>query len=230
MAATHKLLFASTGGPIESFLVEALRDQGYTVTIASGLDELLQQLRQPVDLLLLNLFAASELEMVRTARSRSTCALIVVGPPRVSQLLVAALECGADDYVQRPFRTDELLARIRARLRRISPSEPTCLQIGQLRLDLGLRLATRNGQTVDLSPFETLLLMTLAGHPGQKHRATGLLEQVWGMRHTHDVELLQTAIHHLRLTIESDASMPEVLLGNLRQGYWLSLQMRDPSP
>jgi two-component system, OmpR family, response regulator MtrA len=229
MAAIHNLLFASIGGPVESFLVEALRDQGYNVLLASGLDELLQQLRQPIDLLLLNLFAASDLEVVRTARSHSTCALIVIGPPRAAQLLVAALECGADDYVQRPFRTDELLARIRARLRRIGRNEPTRLQIGRLHLDLGLRQATRNGQLVDLSPFEILLLTTLAAHPSQKQRASGLLEQVWGARHVQDVELLQTAIHHLRLAIESDASAPEVLCGDLRQGYWLSLQMREAS-
>lgn len=229
MVATHHLVLASAGGPTESFLTTVLTDQGYAVEVVEGLDALVQRLDQSVDLLLLNVFTLQDLVAVEEVRNRSTCAIIVLGPPRSAQMLITALERGADDYVQRPFRTDELLARIRARLRRLNRGGLGELQLGPLSLDLRTRTATLNGQMIELSSFELLLLATLAAHPGQKYRAAALLEQIWGARRVQDIDLLQTAIHHLRLMIEHDPAMPEILCGDVRRGYWLSFRTREVS-
>jgi two-component system, OmpR family, response regulator MtrA len=223
MAATYNLLFASLGGSAESYLLGVLRDEGYQLLVADSVPSLIQALDQQVDLLLFNLFSAADLDAITTARARSSCSIIVLGPPRIAPLLIGALERGADDYVQRPFRTDELLARIRARLRRVQRNEPTSMQLGALRLNLQDRTATVQGQAVDLSSFEFLLLLTLTTHPGQVHRPSALLEQIWGARRTLDVDLLLSAISHLRQLIEHDAHTPQVLCGDLRRGYWVDV-------
>jgi two-component system, OmpR family, response regulator MtrA len=222
MAVTYNLLFASIGGSVESYLLGVLRDEGYHVTVADTPASMKEALAQQVDLLLFNLFATEELEAISTARASSSCAIIVLGPPRTAPLLISALERGADDYVQRPFRTDELLARIRARLRRVNRATATTLQFGALRVNTQDRTATVHDQEVDLSSFEFLLLLTLASHPGQVYRPSALLEQVWGARRALDVDLLLSAIHHLRQLIEREPGAPEILCGDLRRGYWVA--------
>ncbi|NTV62018.1 MAG: response regulator transcription factor [Oscillochloris sp.] len=119
MAFAYTILVAGLGSRIEEFLVPMLAAQGHTVQTAVGAREIFAALEVDFDLLLVDLPSEAELSYLHDLRVACHCALIIIGPPRNDRLLVASLEQGADDYVQRPFRTDELMARIRAQLRRV---------------------------------------------------------------------------------------------------------------
>jgi DNA-binding response OmpR family regulator len=119
MALAYTILVASLGSRADEFLVPVLAAQGHDVHMAVGTHATLAALAVDFDLLILDLPSEHELTYVRELRERCRGAMIVIGPPRNDRLLVSSLEQGADDYVQRPFRTDELLARIRAQLRRV---------------------------------------------------------------------------------------------------------------
>lgn len=118
MALAYTILIGGLGPRIDDFLVPVLLEQGYQVCTAVGSDDLLATLSRTPDLVLLDLPSANELPDFKPVRAACNCALVVVGPARNDRLTVVTLEQGADDYVQRPYRTDELLARIRAQLRR----------------------------------------------------------------------------------------------------------------
>lgn len=119
MAHAYKILIAGLGSRIEDFLVPILAEQGHTVHTAIGPGDTFAALSVGFDMLLIDLPSEHELGHLRELRDRCGCAMLVIGPPRNDRLLVAAIDQGADDYVPRPFRTDELLARIRAQLRRV---------------------------------------------------------------------------------------------------------------
>jgi DNA-binding response OmpR family regulator len=124
MSFSYTILIAGLGSRIEDFLVPVLTGQGHLVHTAIGLAATLESLSEAFDLALIDLPSESEFQYLRDLRATCSCAMIVIGPPRNERLLVAALEQGADDYVQRPFRTDELMARVRAQLRRVQRSRP----------------------------------------------------------------------------------------------------------
>jgi DNA-binding response OmpR family regulator len=124
MSSSYTILIAGLGSRIEDFLVPVLTGQGHLVRTAVGPAAALAALAEAFDLALVDLPSENELGALRDLRDRCGCAMIVIGPPRNERLLVAALEHGADDYVQRPFRTDELMARVRAQLRRVQRSRP----------------------------------------------------------------------------------------------------------
>ncbi|EFO79443.1 response regulator-like protein [Oscillochloris trichoides DG-6] len=119
MALAYTILVASLGSRIEEFLVPILIDQGYAVETSIGPTATLESVGPQIDLLLVDLPSEHELPAFHDLREQTSTSIIVLGPPRNDPLLVAALELGADDYVQRPFRTDELMARVRAQLRRL---------------------------------------------------------------------------------------------------------------
>ncbi|MBX0329280.1 hypothetical protein K2Z83_16520 [Oscillochloris sp. ZM17-4] len=119
MGLAYTILVAGLGSRVEDFLVPVLADQGHIIHTAVGPTAIFATLDTQFDLLLIDLPSEGELGYLRELRDRCGCAMVVFGPARNDRLLVAALEQGADDYVQRPFRTDELLARIRAQLRRV---------------------------------------------------------------------------------------------------------------
>ncbi|MEI7770737.1 MAG: hypothetical protein WCI67_12135 [Chloroflexales bacterium] len=124
MAFSYTVLIASLGSRIEEFLVPVLTGHDYTVRTAVGLAAIFASLDASIDLVLLDLPSEGDLRDLSELRDRCGCAMIVIGPARNNRLLVASLEHGADDYVQRPFRTDELMARVRAQLRRVQRSRP----------------------------------------------------------------------------------------------------------
>jgi DNA-binding response OmpR family regulator len=119
MDIAYTILVAGLGSRVEDFLVPVLDGQGHVVHTAVGPTATFEALTTPFDLILVDLPSENELSSLRELRDRCGCAVMAFGPARNDRLLVAALEHGADDYVQRPFRTDELLARIRAQLRRV---------------------------------------------------------------------------------------------------------------
>jgi len=222
MALAYSLLVAGLGSRIDDFLIPVLDGQGYDVHSAIGRDQLLAALGRDFDLVLLDLPSPTELPQLAEVRAATACPLLIIGPARSDKLLVAALEQGADDYVQRPFRTDELLARIRAQLRRRLRGPADGASFGRLQINPGARQISRAGEPLDLSPEEFALLATLAAQPGFCHPPAFLLEQIWGSAHRGDVALLAATISRLRALIEDDPSAPRLLGGEPATGYWLS--------
>lgn len=221
MALAYSILVAGLGSRVEEFLVPVFASQGYKVQSAIGLSAVLASISHSLDLVLLDVPTAADLDGLAEVRAACTCALMVVGPARNDKLLVAVLEHGADDYVQRPFRTDELLARIRAQLRRRQRGLREPAIFGHFRIDPGARVATLHEAPLDLSPEEFTLLTILAAQPGSRHPAHYLLEQVWGRGQAANTALLLSAIVRLRSLIETNPNSPSLLNGDPSAGYWL---------
>jgi two-component system response regulator MtrA len=133
--------------------------------------------------------------------------------------VVAGLEAGADDYVPKPFKPKELVARIRARLRRIDEPAPEVLHIGDLEIDVTGHKVTRDGVLISLTPLEFDLLVALARAPWQVLTRDVLLEKVWGYRHAADTRLVNVHVQRLRSKIEHDPENPEIVLTVRGVGY-----------
>ena len=136
---------------------------------------------------------------------------------------VRALDMGADDYLAKPFGADELLARIRAVLRRANPAAVASpeLRIGDVVIDLGRRSVARAGREVRLSPTEYALLSELARHAGSVLDHQTLLRAVWGPSHVHERNYLWTFIQRLRQKLEDDPHEPRVIVSAGSRGYRL---------
>jgi two-component system KDP operon response regulator KdpE len=135
---------------------------------------------------------------------------------------VRALDMGADDYLAKPFGADELLARIRAVLRRArspEPEAPRVLVAGDVRVDLGSRTVFRDGHEVRLSPTEYLLVAELARNAGQVMDHRTLLRSVWGPTYAGEMSYLRVFVRRLRLKLEEDPAQPSVIVTVGRQGY-----------
>lgn len=221
MGLAFTILLARLDPGPPSHLIPILIGYGYLVRTAEGSEALLATLSRSIDLVILDLPTSDELPQLQEIRARCLCPLMVIGPGRDDRLLVEALERGADDYVQRPYRTNELLARLRAQLRRRERSLGFSLTFGPLTIDPQARQATRDGEPLDLSPEEFALLATLAARPGYACPASLLLEQVWGQGRRHNTALLLATITRLRALIEADPNAPTILGGSLTQGFWL---------
>ena len=137
--------------------------------------------------------------------------------------VVLGLESGADDYVVKPFKPKELVARVRARLRRGEDVTPELLTIGppdnQIIIDVPAHTVTRNGAEVKLTPLEFDLLVALARKPRQVFTREVLLEQVWGYRHAADTRLVNVHVQRLRSKIEKDPEHPEIVVTVRGVGY-----------
>jgi two-component system KDP operon response regulator KdpE len=159
---------------------------------------------------------------VRTADPR--IALIVVSARDATAEKVAALDLGADDYVTKPFDGDELLARLRAALRRnASPPAEAVVCSGSVEIDLVTRMVRRAGSEIRLPPKEYALLAELARHAGRVLTHRHLLEAVWGKAHGEDVEYLRVAARALRLKLEDDPARPALIRNEPGIGYRLML-------
>ena len=131
---------------------------------------------------------------------------------------MSGLEAGADDYVSKPFKPAELVARVRARLRR-GDNEPEIVTIGDLVIDLAAHSVTRDGEAISLTPLEFDLLLALARKPWQVFSREVLLEQVWGYRHAADTRLVNVHVQRLRSKVEKDPENPEIVLTVRGVGY-----------
>jgi two-component system KDP operon response regulator KdpE len=139
---------------------------------------------------------------------------------------VSALDLGADDYVTKPFDTEELLARVRASLRHrlSSEAERQVVEAGAVKIDLLARLVWREGQEVHVTPKEWDLLAELAKHPGRVLTHQNLLRTVWGPAHVEQTEYLRVAIRALRQKLEAEPSQPVLIVNEPGVGYRLLAQ------
>jgi two-component system response regulator MtrA len=133
--------------------------------------------------------------------------------------VVLGLESGADDYVMKPFKPKELVARVRARLRRTEEEPAELLSIADVVIDVPAHKVTREGGLIALTPLEFDLLVALARKPRQVFTREVLLEQVWGYRHAADTRLVNVHVQRLRAKIEPDPERPEVILTVRGVGY-----------
>lgn len=158
-------------------------------------------------------------EVCRRIRAEALTPIIMLTARTDTVDVVLGLESGADDYVTKPFKPQELVARVRARLRRGDEPEPERLTIGDLEIDVAGHSVTREGRPISLTPLEFDLLVALARKPWQVFTREVLLEQVWGYRHAGDTRLVNVHVQRLRSKIERDPEHPEIVLTVRGVGY-----------
>jgi two-component system, OmpR family, KDP operon response regulator KdpE len=211
---------------IRTLLKATLNRAGYTVVeAASGREALNAKSIDKPDLVLLDLGLPDRdgLELVTLLRAEPRSALIVISARDQTDQKVAALDLGADDYVTKPFDTEELLARVRASLRHrlASEAERQVVEAGPVTIDLLERRVGRSGEDVHLTPKEWTLLSELAKHPGRVLTHDYLLRTAWGPAHVGQTEYLRVAIRALRQKLEDTPSQPRLITNEPGVGYRL---------
>ena len=203
-----RILIAEDEERIVSFLEKGLRSSGYVTTaVFSGTDALAYARDGDFDLLILDLGlpGLDGQEVLRQLRARGERLPVVILTARDGvDDTVAGLEGGADDYMTKPFRFEELLARVRVRLRDDAAPEATVMTQGSLTLDLRTRRAARNGQTVELTAREFTLLETLLRHPDQVLSREQLLSHVWGYDSDPGSNVVDVYVRYLRRKLGAD--------------------------
>jgi two-component system response regulator MtrA len=207
---------------IASSLSRALSSRGYEAPVAGSVAAALEALASgSTDLVLLDLGLpdVDGLTVIGMIRAASSVPIIVLTALDDDPTMVRALDSGADDYVVKPFKPKELVARIRARVRRNDAPGADSLNVGPLTIDVAGHSVTRDGQPVNLTPLEFDLLVCLARKPWQVFTREVLLEQVWGYRHAADTRLVNVHVQRLRSKVESDPENPEIVLTVRGVGY-----------
>ena len=210
---------------IRRLLRGALQRAGYVVLEAADAREALAavDIEKPDAVLLdLGLPDREGMELVPIIKAKGATILIISAREATGEK-VAALDLGADDYVTKPFDTEEVLARIRTALRqKLSASSVTpIVQIGAVVIDLAARRVTRDGSEVHLRPKEYAFLAELARQLGKVVTHTHLLRAVWGPAHEHDLEYLRVAVRSIRKKLEVDPAMPRMIVNEPAVGYRL---------
>jgi two-component system, OmpR family, KDP operon response regulator KdpE len=202
-----------------------LRSAGYAVEAAETMAEALAALAsRPPDALVLDLVLpdGSGVELCEQIRHWSSLPILVLSAVGDEREKVRALDAGADDYVTKPFGSDELLARLRALLRRSADAAGSPLvTIGQLVIDLQDRRVTRAGEEVHLTPIEFDLVRVLAAHQGRLVTHRQLLREVWGPAYGEETHYLRVHVAHIRAKLERDRSRPRYLVTEPGVGYRL---------
>ena len=237
--AAFSLLIAEDQADIRELLTLNLRQAGYDVTaVVDGAAALAAQLDQPRDLLVLDLMmpGLDGLEVCKALRARGSAAPILMLTAKSTELdRVLGLELGADDYLTKPFSLPELLARVKALLRRSelvrrAQAQPApagdSLRNGELRISPAKREVSLRGQLLDLTALEFDLLLHFARHPGQVFSRGQLLDSVWGYSHDGYEHTVTSHINRLRAKMERDPMRPEYILTLRGAGY----KMREPPP
>jgi DNA-binding response OmpR family regulator len=203
-----------------------LEARGYAVlTATDGLQAVELAAAERPDLVLLDIKmpGINGYEACRRIREFSNAPIIMLTAMAEDQDKVLGLDLGADDYVTKPFSVPELLARVRAALRRTQPGQPgpigTIFEAGDLRIDFVQHHVWRQDHEVDLTPTEFRLLVELAKQPGRILVPDYLLEKVWGYGEQGSERLLRQAIHRLRSKIEDDAHHPVYIQTRAGMGY-----------
>jgi two-component system KDP operon response regulator KdpE len=220
----------------DSFMRHALRvslsTRGYVVEEAESGEEGIRMVSEKIiDLVLLdvNMPGMGGVEACQSIRNlRPGLGILMLTVRDSEEIIVAALEAGADDYITKPFRFGELVARMRAverRMRAEAPPSMDILRIGQLEMDLKRRTLKKAGREIRLSPTEFNLLAYLMRRPGVPVSHAKLLRAVWGPEYGRELEYLRTYFKMLRKKIESDPSRPEYIVTD----PWLGYRLQDPS-
>jgi two-component system KDP operon response regulator KdpE len=205
-------------------LRRALVARGYdVVTAADGEDAIAEVEAVMPDLVVLdlNLPGIDGMEVCRRLRGWTSVPILILSVREDERGKVQALDLGADDYLTKPFGVEELLARVRALLRRAHPAEgePPRFEAEDVTIDLGSRRVSRGDRDVHLTKTEWALLETMAEQPGKLLTHRWLLERVWGAGYQEDVEVLRVFVSQLRRKIEPDPARPSLIVTDPGIGY-----------
>jgi two-component system KDP operon response regulator KdpE len=209
-------------------LETTLRGAGYDVETAATAEEgLARAAARPPEAVILDLVLPdrSGVAVCRELRGWTRIPILVLSVVADEREKVEALDAGADDYVTKPFGIDELLARLRAALRRAGPSGEPVLTVGEVAIDLERRLVSVRGEPVQLTPHEFDLLRLFAEHEGKLLTHRAVLREVWGPAYQSETHYLHVYVSKLRRKIEDDPSRPRYLLTEPGAGY----RLVDPS-
>jgi two-component system KDP operon response regulator KdpE len=221
----NNILVVDDEPQITRVLKTTLSSQGYAIRTASDGDEALQVMKEWVpDLLITDLRMPhmNGLELCRHVRAKSPLPIIVLSVKGEEKIKVDALDAGADDYVTKPFSVNELLARVRAALRRVAAGQQPAsdvIELGNFRIDPQLRSVQVGGREVHLTPKEFELLVYLARHPGKVITHRVLLAAIWGENSVEQPEYLRVFVGHLRKKLEAEEGAPRYILTEPWVGY-----------
>lgn len=215
---------------IRRFMRSTLVAEGYEVAEAkTGAEALesIRELRPDLVVLDMNMPEMGGLEVCRAIRSDSNVAIIMLTVRNSEEDKVAALDAGADDFVTKPFSTPELMARIRAALRRVPSAQtsPDKIQVGEIVIDFGARTVSRESVSQHLTPKELDLLRYLMQHANQVLSHRELLQAVWGPDYGDQVDYLRVFIKNLRKKIEVNPEHPQYITTE----PWVGYRFRGPA-
>ena len=199
-----------------------LRGEGFEPVFCSDGSEALRVFRESrPDIVLLDLMLPGKdgVDVCRLIRAESGTPIVMLTAKSDTVDVVVGLEAGADDYIVKPFKPKELVARVRARMRRSEDSAPAELRIADLIIDVAGHSVRRGELNLSLTPLEFDLLLCLARKPGQVFTREALLEEVWGYRHSADTRLVNVHVQRLRAKIEHDPERPDIVLTVRGVGY-----------
>jgi two-component system, OmpR family, response regulator MtrA len=217
-----RVLIVDDDNALAEMLGIVLRGEGFETAAVSDGDRAFGAFREfKPDLVLLDLMLPGRdgIDVCRQIRAESGVPIVMLTAKSDTVDVVVGLESGADDYVIKPFKPKELVARVRARLRRADEPKPETLNIGDLSIDVAGHSVKRGGESIALTPLEFDLLVALARKPWQVFTREVLLEQVWGYRHAADTRLVNVHVQRLRSKIEHDPEKPEIVITVRGVGY-----------
>ena len=200
-----------------------LTGSGYEVDLVNSGDQVMTlfDAHQP-DLILLDVMlpGMDGVEVCKAVRAKSMVPIVMLTAKGDTQDVVLGLEAGADDYIVKPFNPNELIARLKARLRRItSNTGATQLKIGDVVIDQVAHTIIKNGKTIPLTRLEFDLLLALAREPGRVFTREALLDEVWGYQNAADTRLVNVHVQRLRAKIEADVNNPLIIQTVRGVGY-----------
>jgi len=216
------VLVVDDDSSLSEMLTIVLRNEGFEPRVCATGDMALAAFRdfQPAVVLLdLMLPGKDGVDVCREIRAESGVPIIMLTAKSDTVDIVVGLESGADDYVIKPFKPKELVARLRARLRKFEESPPESLEIGDLLIDVAGHTVKRQDALLSLTPLEFDLLVCLARKPWQVFTREVLLEQVWGYRHAADTRLVNVHVQRLRSKVELDPEDPRIVMTVRGVGY-----------
>ena len=202
-----RVLVVDDDPALSEMLSIVLRGEGFDTAVVSDGPRALpavRELRPDVVLLDLMLPGMNGIDVCRAIRAESGVPIVMLTAKSDTVDVVLGLESGADDYVIKPFKPKELVARIRARLRRTDAEPAELLSIGEVSIDVPAHQVVRDGAPISLTPLEFDLLVALARKPRQVFTREVLLEQVWGYRHAADTRLVNVHVQRLRSKVEQE--------------------------
>lgn len=222
MTSSPRILVVDDDHAIAEMVSIVLRGKGFDVVTASDGASALDafpQVSPDVVLLDLMLPGMDGIEVCRRLRKESGVPIIMLTARSDTADIVEGLEAGADDYLTKPFEPDELVARIKARVRRSEGPAVEILTIGDLDIDVNGHEVRRGDQKISLTPLEFDLLSELARKPWQVFSREVLLRDVWGYRHAADTRLVNVHVQRLRSKIEHDPENPKIVVTVRGVGY-----------
>jgi two-component system KDP operon response regulator KdpE len=228
MSANVRVLVVDDEPQILRALQMSLRGAGYAVeTATTGAQALTTAAVSPPDAVILDLVLPDMrgTEVCRELRTWTSVPVIVLSVVGDEAEKVAALDAGADDYVTKPFGVEELLARLRAALRRVEGESEPVREVGELRVDIAGREVTFAGRPVQLTPHEFTLLSLLVRNEGKLLTHKAILEEVWGHAYADESHYLHVYVSQLRRKLEPDPARPRYILTEPGVGY----RLVDPS-